>query len=225
LSRKRSISPATAAGRSACGQWLACPISVTVEWAGSNRGAIAEATTSAVISGSSAPERMSTGPVNALGRSPAGWPLFHASAAAVADEDERLADGVDDSAQVGGEPVEGYWPGCRGAVPEAGLVKLDGLEPGRRQPGEDRSPDVLIIEKAVHEHEGPAAVAVTTEHDVTVRDGGCGGHAVSLPVKPVRMSDLSLVVLLLSTVRPILYSISRMGDLAWYAAMSSMASW
>jgi len=30
---------------------------------------------------------------------------------------------------------------------------------------------MLIIEKSVHEHEGTAAVAVTTEHDVTVRDG------------------------------------------------------
>src|SRR5260370_786544 len=135
---------------------------------------------------------------------------------------------VDASAQVGGEPVEGDWPGCRGAVPEAGLVKLDGLEPGRRQPGEDRSPDVLIIEKAVHEHEGPAAVAVTTEHEVTVRDGCCGGHAVSLPVKrlPVRMSDLSLLVLLLSTVCARSSTPSAgMGDPAWYAAMSSTASW
>jgi hypothetical protein len=88
----------------------------------------------------------------------------------VADEDERLADGVDDSAQVGGEPVEGDWPGCCGAVPEAGLVKLDGLEPGRRQFCEDWSPDVLIIEKAVHEHESSGAIAVTTEHDVGVRD-------------------------------------------------------
>ena len=56
-----------------CGQWLDCPISVTVELAWSNRVATAEAMTSAVITGSSAPERISTGPVNPLGRSPAGW--------------------------------------------------------------------------------------------------------------------------------------------------------
>jgi len=62
--RKRSISLAAAAGRSACGQWVDCLISVSVELAGSNRGAIAEATTSAVISASPVPDRISTGPVN-----------------------------------------------------------------------------------------------------------------------------------------------------------------
>ena len=94
----------------------------------------------------------------------------------MADEDERLADGVDDSAQVGGEPIEGDRAGRPGAIPEPRLVELDGLEPGRRQPGQDRIPDAAIIEKAVHEHEGPAAVAVTTEHDVSARDGCCAGH-------------------------------------------------
>ena len=61
--RKRFISLAAAAGRSACGQVVDCLISVSVELAGSNRGAIAEATTSAVISASPVPDRISTGPV------------------------------------------------------------------------------------------------------------------------------------------------------------------
>ena len=50
---------------------------------------------------------------------------------AVADEHEWLVDSVDDGGQVAGEEVEVDRPTRLGAVAEASLIKLDGLEPRR----------------------------------------------------------------------------------------------
>jgi hypothetical protein len=89
----------------------------------------------------------------------------------VADQDERLAHRVDDGGQVGSKPVERERPRCLAPIPEASQVQPHDLELKCCQFGDDRVPDVLVIEKAVHENDRSVAGSIPTELDVAVWNG------------------------------------------------------